>query len=86
MKNGKNYRVLSLYTRLQDGEVINKYTEACNNGVSDRSIQRDIDEIRAFCADYATESGRHGYKEIVFDGRRGGYVMVGPDCKGSIAV
>ena len=41
-------RVLSIYTKLLYGGVINKAEEANNFGVNERSIQRDIDDIRNF--------------------------------------
>lgn len=41
-------RVLSIYSRLLDGAFINKTAEAVNFGVNERSIQRDIDDIRNY--------------------------------------
>ena len=45
-KNGKIERVLGMYTKLLSGNVINKFDEAQEYGVNERSIQRDIDDIR----------------------------------------
>ena len=41
-------RVLDLYRKFEDGQVINKYDEAERYGVSDRTIQRDIDDLRTY--------------------------------------
>ena len=48
MDYGKTQRVLSIYTRLAGGYLINKAEEAQNYGVNERTIQRDIDDIRDF--------------------------------------
>ena len=48
MDNGKIERVLGIYTRLMDGALINKSKEAINYGVNERTIQRDIDDIRNY--------------------------------------
>lgn len=47
-KQSKNFRVLDIYVRLCEGKIINKAEEAKKFGVDARSIQRDIDDIRAF--------------------------------------
>lgn len=47
-KKDKVMRVLNIYKRLMEGEIINKETEANYYGVTTRSIQRDIDDIRSF--------------------------------------
>ena len=48
LKNDKIERVLGIYTKLLNGYLINKSEEAKNYGVNERSIQRDIDDIRNF--------------------------------------
>ena len=52
---GKIERVLSLYTSLMNGAIINKASAAVEFGVNERSIQRDIDDIRNFLADQGTD-------------------------------
>ena len=47
----KYKRILQLYTRLLKGEVINKAKEAAAANVTERSIQRDLDDLRAFFDD-----------------------------------
>lgn len=64
-------RIINLYNRIIDGEVINKADEAEHFGVNERSIQRDLEDIRAYFAnDY--ESNR----ELIYDRSRKGYVLV----------
>ncbi|MFZ2304326.1 MAG: WYL domain-containing protein [Streptococcus suis] len=48
LKNDKIERVLGIYTKLMNGCLANKVEEAQNYGVNERSIQRDIDDIRNF--------------------------------------
>lgn len=48
MDNGKIDRVLDIYTKLMSGALVNKAEEAQNYGVNERSIQRDIDDIRRY--------------------------------------
>ena len=47
-KSSKNNRILSLYVSLCEGKVINKSEAAKKFNVDERSIQRDIDDLRAF--------------------------------------
>ena len=47
-RQSKNTRTLEMYDRLCVGKIINKSIEAHNFGVDERSIQRDIDDIRAY--------------------------------------
>ncbi|WP_394870295.1 helix-turn-helix transcriptional regulator [Clostridium butyricum] len=48
VKNDKIERVLGIYTKLMNGCLVNKVQEAQKHGVNERSIQRDIDNIRNF--------------------------------------
>ena len=48
IKGNKIERVLGIYTKLMEGDIVNKAEEAKNYGVNERSIQRDIDDIRNF--------------------------------------
>ncbi len=64
-------RTLSIYTRLLDGEIINKAAEATAHGVNERTIQRDVDEIRNYLA---ADIDRSGFlSTIVFDRAKQGY-------------
>ena len=46
MDNGKINRVLGLYSKFMNGAWVSKSEEALNYGVNERTIQRDIDDIR----------------------------------------
>ena len=72
----KNARTLDMYVRLCEGKVINKSEEALNFGVDERSIQRDIDDIRAFLREQADEHNANA-REIVYDRAKEGFVMKG---------
>ena len=65
----KAYRILDLSDRLKNGEVINKYAAAFRYGVNERSIIRDIKELRYYYDNAVPPV------EIVFDRVRKGYVM-----------
>lgn len=69
-KQSKNSRTLDMYARLCEGKVINKLEESQRFGVDERSIQRDIDDIRAFLDNRLTE-----YKTIEYDRNKKGFVM-----------
>lgn len=47
-RESKNFRTLDMYVRLCEGKIINKAEEARRFNVDERSIQRDIDDIRTF--------------------------------------
>lgn len=48
IKSDKVERVLAIYTKLMNGYLVSKAEEAVNYGVNERSIQRDIDDIRNY--------------------------------------
>lgn len=73
MEVSKNQRVLSLYSRLLNGEIINKVKEAEKFGVTEKSIQRDIEDLRIFIEE-TTRDGEH-YETVVYDRRKKGYVI-----------
>lgn len=47
-KETQIHRILSMYDRLQNGAMLVKKEESTRYLVSEKSIQRDIDSIRAF--------------------------------------
>lgn len=55
--NGKIERVLGIYTQLINGQAVNRAKEAERYGVNERSIQRDIDDIRNFLELEAKDTG-----------------------------
>lgn len=58
-------RMLSLYDKLANGQVIYLQDEINNFGVSKRSIQRDIADIRAYLAEKVVESEDN--RKIIYD-------------------
>lgn len=71
VKGDKIRRVLQIYAKLSDGYVINKTNEAQIYGVNERSIQRDIDDIRNFLD---ADSERTGIvNSVVYDRMAKGY-------------
>lgn len=73
LKNDKTARVLSLYTKLMNGYIVNKAEEAQNCGVNERSIQRDIDDIRNFLDNETANSGF--INSVIYDRAQKGYRM-----------
>ncbi len=74
MKNtqeDKAGRILSLYSRLSEGRVVNKTEEAERYGVSLRTIQRDISDIQNYLQEQGRETGE--IQEIIFDRGKNGY-------------
>lgn len=57
MDNGKIDRVLAIYSKLLGGYLVNKAEEAQNFGVNERTIQRDIDDIRNFLESDVNSTG-----------------------------
>ena len=71
----KTSRILDLYQRLCAGRLIRKTEEARHLGVDERSIQRDIDDIRAFLEEQAAETGEG--RTVVYDHRKKGFLLQG---------
>ncbi len=70
-KSGKIQRVLQIYTDLINGSTINKSELAGRYGVAERSIQRDMEDVRNFLD---LEGIRTGVLHtIVYDRRKKGY-------------
>ena len=51
MPDIKSARMLTLYSRLVNGETLDKKQTAVEYHVSVRSIQRDMEELRCFIAE-----------------------------------
>lgn len=71
MNNGKIQRVLSIYTKLQGGYLVEKQEEAQKFGVNERTIQRDIDDIRNFMDANIENTGI--VNSVVYDHEDKGY-------------
>lgn len=72
-KNDKVERILRIYTKLLNGNLVNKAEEAMKYGVNERSIQRDMDDIRNFLALEQAENGC--VYSIVYNRAQKGYQM-----------
>lgn len=68
----KGQRLLGIYHRLSRGELISKEVLAREYGVTEKSIQRDIDDIRSYLAGDKDE----GAADICYDRQAKGYRLV----------
>ena len=64
-------RIQTIYSKLINGAIVNKAEEATNFGVNERSIQRDIDDIRNYLEQEAFEHGVSN--EVIYDREKKGY-------------
>ena len=69
----KGARLLEMYERLSHGEVVSKKDLADTYGVTVKTIQRDIDELRAYLAEKSLQ-GDHGI--IEYSPAKKGYRLV----------
>ncbi len=72
----KSMRALAIYSRLCGGAVLSRAALAEEYGVSERSIQRDMDTLRTFIAEEGLS------QEITFDRRLDGYRLVATASEG----
>lgn len=70
-KNDKISRILQIYVKLADGYIVNKAEEAVTYGVNERSITRDIEDIRNFLDADAERTGIAN--TVVYDRTAKGY-------------
>lgn len=69
----KSFRLLNIYERLNKGELVNKEMLANDFGVSQKTIQRDIDDLRA----YLTETHfMESEISIKYDKAKNGYYLI----------
>lgn len=73
----KNYRIIDMYVRFCEGKIINKLDESHKFRVDERSIQRDIDDIRAFLDERNFNSKDN--RRIEYDRAKKGFVMTGAE-------
>ena len=71
----KHFRMLELLLRLQQGELLKKAELVQQFGVTDRSFQRDIDDIRAFLSDHDNLDSAE--RELIYDYKLKGYRLTG---------
>ena len=72
----KSARLLEIYTRLEQGRTLKKADLAQEFHVTQRSIQRDVEDLRCFLAE------RHLEREVIYDGKQRGYRMVSGNPRG----
>lgn len=70
MTDAKSARLLVIYSRLANGEVIPKMELSEQYHVSDRSIQRDMESLRCFIANQSLP------QDIIYDYKMRGYRLV----------
>lgn len=64
-------RVLGIYSKLLNGDVVNKKEESLRYGVNERSIQRDIDDIRLY---FEEKGSNDSYtNNVIYDRKLKGY-------------
>jgi len=69
----KTSRVLYIYSKLLRGEILKKSNLAEQTGVNEKSIQRDLDDIRSFLGNMKTEDGDSN--QLVYDYYEKGYCL-----------
>lgn len=69
----KSFRLLNIYERLNKGELLDKISLADSFGVTLKTIQRDIDDLRAYLAETHFEEGEVSIK---YDKGRNGYYLI----------
>ena len=68
----KKLRILHIFERLNQGKLINKQELSDKFGVSNKAIQRDINDLRSYFSEF------HTYDlsaEIVYNRKKDGYVL-----------
>lgn len=72
-KGNKGFRLLDISERLHKGEILNKSDISIQYGVTEKTIQRDIDDLRIYLAEtYYYEKDAL----IKYDRKRKGYYLV----------
>lgn len=66
-------RILTIYTKLLAGKIVNKAEEAAYYKVNERSIDRDINDIRNFLSQASVE--QEVFNEVIYDRERNGYII-----------
>jgi len=72
-KSAKIERTLYIYTQLLNGNTVKKIFLANKFNVNERSIQRDIDDIRAYLDTQSVDNGMMG--SIIYDYKEKGYKL-----------
>ena len=72
----KSTRLLEIYARLVHGDVLSKAALSLQYHVSERSVQRDMESLRAFVAHQGVG------QDVVYDYKQKGYRLIQTDPKG----
>lgn len=75
-KYAKVNRILTIYSKLIQGEIINKKKMAELFNVNEKTIQRDFNDIRTYFSD---NRERVGVKDIVYNRNKKGYTLDNKD-------
>lgn len=70
MTSVKSDRLLKIYSKLVDGEILNKAEMAQQFNVAPRSIQRDIESLRCFFSEQLLS------QEIIYDHKEKGFRLI----------
>lgn len=71
VKNDKIFRMLSMYDRLSEGKVLYKSEEAGYFQVNEKSIQRDVEDIREYLDAQFAQTGNEN--RLIYDHTQRGY-------------
>lgn len=69
----KSSRMLAIFERLSSGETINKTQEADRFGVNEKTVQRDIEDLRSYLQEFHPEEKT---TSIIYDRMKKGYVLL----------
>lgn len=75
-KDMKVTRILTIYSKLVHGEVVNKREMAEIFNVNEKTIQRDLEDIRTYFSD---NRERLGPRDIIYIRNRKGYILDNKD-------
>ena len=75
----KSSRVLFIYEQLITGHIVRKDDIATRFNVSSRTVQRDIDEVKEFCANGICWN--QSYRFVVYDHIKKGICLLATVCK-----
>lgn len=71
VKNDKIFRMLSMYDRLSEGKILYKSEEAGYFQVNEKSIQRDVEDIREYLDAQFAQTGNEN--RLIYDHTQRGY-------------
>lgn len=73
IKKEKALRLLDIYERLSKGELLNKAHLSFEYGVSEKTIQRDFNDLRVF---FLENRLIHGENDLIYDKKVNGYRLI----------